>query len=805
MLRDSWLDVRYAFRTLARSPGFTAIAVATLALGIGATSTIFSVVNPVLFEALPYVDPDRLVMVWEREPSGTSSNTGFATFADVRRDSRTLESIAAMSYWTPTLQGDEPERLAGQSVTGDFFRTLGVAPFIGRDFMLAEDAPGQNGATILSHGLWQRRFGSDPAIVGRQISLSGRPYQVVGVMPRDFESLLAPSAQLWRPLGYESSLPFACRTCRHLRAVARVKPGVPLERVVVELNTLSEGYARDYPTQYAVPGMNVIPLHDDLVQDVRPAMLIVFGAVGFVLLVACANVMNLLLGRAVQRQDEFAIRTALGARPARVARQVLTETLLLAFAGAGAGIGLAWLGVRVIAALGPTDIPRLAAVRVDVPVLLATLAMAIGTGLVFGLGPALAVRHAGLHSGLRQAGRGSAAGARRAMRSGLVVAEVALAFALLAGAGLLVRSLDRLLRVDIGFDPDKLLTLEVLASGAAYAEDGDVWAMQERLLEAVRAVPGVQSVALSSQVPLGGNFDGNGVLREDKPPANPEDAPGAQRFAVSPDYLATMRIPVLRGRGFTPADRTGAPPVVLINDAFADSYWSGEDPIGKRVRLGGPGRPYRTIVGIVGDVRHMRLDEDQSSQIYLPESQWLWADTGTILVVRGTVRAEDLIPQVRAAVWSVDRSLAISGVATMDALVRVTTAQRRFALVAFELFAAVALVLAAAGIYGVLAGSVAQRTREFGIRAALGATRSGILSLALGQGVRLAAVGLVIGWAGALGLARVLRGLLYQVAPSDPATLVAVTALLGAVAVSASLGPAWQAARVDPVNTLKAE
>jgi putative ABC transport system permease protein len=805
MFRDIWLDVRYGVRTLRRSPGFTAIVVITLALGIGATSTIFSVVNPVLIEALPYPEPKRLVMVWEREPGGASSNTGYATFADIRRDSRTLASVAAMSYWTPTLQGDEPERLEGQSVTSDFFRTLGVRPFIGRDFTPAEDAPGRNAVTILSYGLWQRRFGGDPSVVGRQTQVSGRLYQVIGVLPREFESLLAPGAQLWRPLGYDLSHDSACRTCRHLRAVARLAARVPLEQAALELNTLSEIYARDYPTQYATPGITLVPLHDDLVQEVRPAMLVVFGAVSFVLLIACANVMNLLLGRAVTRQDEFAIRTALGARPARVARQVLTETMLLALAGAALGVGLAWFGVTAVVALGPADIPRLASVELDRPVLLASLALALTSGLVFGLAPALAVRHADLHAGLRPAGRASGGRSRRALRGGLVVAEVVLAFALLAGAGLLVRSLDRLLGVDVGFDPEQVLALDVQASGPAYAENEPVWAMQERLLEAVRAVPGVATVAHASQVPLGGNFDGSGVRREDRPLPNPEDAPSAQRYAVSPDYLAALRIPVLRGRGFTLADRTDAPPVVLINDAFARAHWPGEDPLGKRVQLGSFNSPQRTIVGIVGDVRHVSLDEPMGFQIYHPENQWPWANTGVTLVVRGAGRPEDLVRPIRQAVWSVDRTLAISGVAPMDALVRGTTAQRRFAMVAFELFALVALVLAAAGIYGVLAGSVAQRTREFGIRAALGATRSGILSLAMRQGLHLATLGLLIGWVGAFALARLLRGLLYEIAPGDPVTLGAVTVVLGGVALAASLGPAWRAARVDPVTSLKTD
>lgn len=805
MFRDLWLDVRYGTRTLVRSPGFTAIAVTTLALGIGATSTMVSVVNPVLFEALPYPEPDRLVMVWEREAGGTRSNTGWATFDDIRRDSRTLESIATMSYWTPILQGDTPERIQGQSVTAEFFRTLGVRTFVGRDFTAVEDAPGQNLVVILSYGLWQRRFGGDPSVVGRQISVSGRPYEVVGVLPRDFESLLAPSAQIWRPLGYDLSHDSACRTCRHLRAVARVRPDVPLERAALELNTLSDRYVRDHPTDYPAPGVNLVPLHENLVQGVRGTLLLVMGAVGFVLLIACANVMNLLLGRAVQRQDEFAIRTALGARPFRVARQVLTETTLLALAGAALGIGVAWFGVTIVVALGPADIPRLSSVTLDLEVLALTLAVAVGSGLLFGVAPALAVRHADLHGGMRPAGRASAGRRRRAVRGGLVVAEVGLAFALLAGAGVLVRSLDRLMQVDAGFDPEHLITMEVQASGPAYAENEVVWVMLDRLLEAVGAVPGVELVAHASQVPLGGNFDGYGVFREDKPPANPADAPYAQRYLVSADYLATMEIHLLRGRGLTPADRTGASPVVLINDAFARGYWPGEDPIGKRVRVGGRDSPYRTIVGIVGDVRHVSLDETLGYQMYVPETQWPWASTGVVLVVRAAAGVEDLIPRMRTAMWSVDRTLAISSVTTMDALVRGTTAQRRFAMVVFELFAAVALVLAAAGIYGVLAASMAHRTREFGIRAALGATRQGILTLAMGQGLRLAGAGLLLGWAGAFALSRTLRGLLYQVTPADPVTLGAVTLILGSVALAAALGPAWRAARVDPAATLKTE
>jgi putative ABC transport system permease protein len=799
-------DGRLAVRGLVREPGVALVSVLTLALGMGATSAIFSVVNPVLFESLPYREPERLVMVWEEERGGTTSNTGYATFADVREDSRSLESVAAMGSWSVTVTGDgRPERLLGQRVTAEFFGTLGARPALGRDFLAEEDGPGAGAVVILSHGLWRRRYGGDPGIVGRSVTLSGDTYEVVGVMPAEFESLLAPEAQLWRPLRYDLSLPYACRTCRHLRAVARLAAGVSVEDADREVDALSAEYVARFPTEFEVAGMRLEPLQEQVVKQARPALRLVLGAAGLVLLIACANVANLLIARAVRRAPEFAVRSALGAGRWRVARQLLVESVILGLAGGAAGLMIALWGLKALVGFAPPELPRLSAVTVDRGVLLFTGLMAVGAGLAFGMLPALLAGRIDLArrigAGLRVAGSRR----RRALRRGLVVSEVALALALAVAAGLLVRSLGRLLDVKTGFEPDGLLTMETQASGPAYDDDAAVWAMQARLLEAVAAVPGVASAALASQIPLGGNFDRWGVRIEEKPLANPSQAPGADRYSVTADYLVTMGIPVLRGRGFTPADRAGAVPVVLINESFAERSWPGEDPLGRRVQLGAPDSPLRTIVGIVGDVRHTGLDAVTGPQIYMPMTQSPFADGMPVLVVRSDADPAALAAPVSEAVWSVDRSLAISRILPAPQLVRMTAARRRFALQIFSAFAIVALLLAGAGIYGVLSGTVAERTREIGVRTALGATRRDVLGLVIGQGMRMAGMGLALGIAIALSATRLLRGLLFGVQPTDPVTVLAVSVILGVVAIAASAAPAWRAARTDPMKTLRGD
>jgi putative ABC transport system permease protein len=799
-------DTRLAIRGLIRGPGFALIAVVTLALGMGATSAIYSVAKPVLFSPLPYRAPERLVMVWEKEASGADSNTGFATFADVRRDARTLESVAAIGYWSVTVTGDgRPERLVGQRVSAGFFPLLGVEPEVGRAFLPEEDSPTARAVVILGHALWKRRFGGDPSVVGRAVTLSGDSYEVVGVLPADFESLLAPEAQVWRPLRYDVSQSWACRTCRHLRAIARLAPGVSLVEAEQELDALSARYVAAHPTEYEVAGMRLEPLREQVVKQARPALRLVLGAAALVLLIACANVANLLFARAVRRAPEFAVRSALGAGRWRIARQMLIESVVLGIAGGVAGLLVALWSVRVLVTFAPPELPRLGVVGVDGGVLLFAGLVAVGGGLLFGVLPAAIAGRTDLLQRMGAGRRVAGARRRRALRAGLVVSEVALALALTAGAGLLVRSLDRLFAVDAGFDPADLLTMELQAAGPEYDDDATVVAMEARLLDAVLAIPGVESAGLVSQLPLGGNFDRWGVRIEDRPLANPSQAPGADRYSISPGYIRAMRIPVLSGRAITEADREGALPVVLINETFAERYWPGEDPIGARVHLGAEDSPWRTIVGVVGDVRHTALDAPLAPQIYLPIRQSPWADTQIALAVRSDGDPGSFADPVRRAVWSADADLAITRVLPAPRLVRASAARRDFALRIFAAFAIVALLLAGAGIFGVLSGVVAERTREIGVRTALGATRANVLGLVVGQGMRIAGLGLVLGVAIALGCARLLRGLLFGVQPDDPATLAAVSAILALVALIACAVPALRAARTDPVRTLRTD
>jgi putative ABC transport system permease protein len=799
-------DLRYGVRQLSRSPGFTALAMLTLALGIGATTAVFSVINPVLLRPLPYPHPERIMTLWERGDDGEESNTGYATFTDVRQLSTSFDGIAALSYWQPTLQGGaEAERIDGQRVTREFFAVLGVRPALGRDFSDAENVRGQHYVVMLSYGLWQRRFGGDRALIGRPITLNGIPYTVVGVMPKTFESLLAPTAQLWAPLAYETSLAWACRTCRHLRMIGRLKGDVDAARSKRELDLISARLVAEHPSDYSAAGMLVVPLQTRLTREVRPVLLAVLGAVGFVLLIACANVSSLLLGRAMQRESEFAIRGALGAGRQRVVRQLLTESVLLALLGGVGGVALAWWGVKGLVALGPASLPRIQAIGIDLGALGFTAAVALTSGLLFGLIPAFATARPDLFAALRPGGRHTGQRSRRMARAILVMGEVALALMLLIGAGLLMRSLRRLLDVDPGFEPRQLLTMEVQTTGPRYEDEDAVRAFFVRAAEAVRVIPGVEQAGWTSQLPLGGNFDRYGVQIEGKPLPNPANAPSADRYAVTPGYLEAMRIPLKRGRTITPDDTRGRPGIVLINETFAKQEWPGGDALGARIQLGGPDAPWRTIVGVVGDVHHVSLDEQQAPQVYLPEVQWLGADGAMVLAVRTKGDAATTAAAVREAIRSVDRDLPILHVATMEQVVANTADQRRFAFVLFQGFALVALLLAAAGIYGVLAGNVTARTREIGIRSALGASRSGLLRLVIRQGLALTATGITAGLLGALLLSRFLSGLLFGVGAQDPLTFVGVVFVLAVVALGACLAPALRATRVSPLEALRSE
>jgi putative ABC transport system permease protein len=803
-------DLRHAARLMRRAPSFTALSVLTLGLGIGATTAVFSIVDPVLFQTLPYPQSHQIMLVNERDADGGPTTTGFATFADVRRESRTLERVAVLGDWAPTISSgvgadaEAAELLMGDRVSWGYFRVFGVQPFLGRDFVAEDDTPATKNVVILSHGLWTRRFASDRAVIGRSILLDGDPMVVVGVMPASFDHVLS-HAQIWRVLGYSAEQPWACRTCRHLSMVARLAPGIARETAAAELDRISHRLVKEYPKEYSAAGMFVTPVQEVVTKAVRPGLLAVLGAAVLLLLIACANVVNLQLTRAVRRSDEFAIRAALGAGRARLAQQLLAEGIVLAALGGAAGVVVARLVLPLLVARLPERLPRIGAIELDLGVLAVTAAVTLGLGMVIGLAPAWHGGRRALSGALRSRG-GFGGPSHRVARAGLVVAEVALALMLLAGAGLVARSLVRLLSVDAGFDPRKLLTLQIQSTGPRYAEHAAVYAYHDRVRESVRALPGVAGVGLATQLPLGGNIDRNGVRAQDKPLENPALAPSGDRYVVSADYMRTMRIPILQGRAFADADAAdSAAPVAIVSAELAARIWPGENALGKRIQLGEANSPWRSVVGVAANVRHSGLDAEVRQQFYVPERQWPWADNQMVLVVRTHGEPAALASAVRRAVTSIDPSQPIARMATMDQVVATSTAQRQLALTLFAAFGIAAVLLAAFGIYGVLAGSVAERTPEIGLRSALGATPADIVAMVLRQGARLAALGVVLGLAGALALTRFLRTLLFGIAPTDPVTLGAVAVVLVAVALAACFVPARRAVRVDPITALRAE
>ena len=800
-------DFRHAARVLAKSPGLAAIAIASLALGIGANTAIFSVVHAVLLRPLAFPHPERLVALEERDREGGASNTSYATYSDWRARNRSLTDVAVASYWSPKLSATpagEAEKLEGLRVTDGFFRVLGVRPSLGRDFLPAEDNKTAGRVAILSDFLWKRRFGADRGIVGKTVWVSDIPFTIVGVLPENFESIFSSnqygSAEIWSPLRYDASLPWACRTCRHLRALGRLKDGVSIEVARAEMDAISRNLLREHPHDYAAAGVLVTRYAEKLTASVKPVLWLILAAVAFVLLIACANVANLLLAHASGRRREIAIRSALGAGRSRIARLFLSEALLLSAAGGMLGTLLSsWL-LQTLLRLAPSQLPRLSSVAIDTPVLLFSCSASLATGLLFGLVPALAMSRRDPQVAMRDGG--GSGRSRSGKTAGLLVAfDAAIALLLLFGAGLLVKSTARLVNVHPGFSAERAIKLEVDLSGPRYKEDAAVVAFYDRVLEGIRALPGVESAGAVSQLPLGGNFDGNGIHLVEHPQANPEDDPSAERFGASADYLRAMRIPVLRGRGFTARDRPDSAPVVLINKTFARLSFPGEDPIGQHIVMGE--RPPKTIVGVVGDVQHAGLDAPPTRQIYVPAAQW--ADNTMVVVVRTSGDASPLAPAVRRAIRSVDPDQPVGHVATLQQVVSESAATRRFSMDLLAGFAALATLLAAIGIFGVVSGSVTSRTREIGIRMALGAQRRSILTLVAGRAVGLTLLGIGAGSLLALVLGRGLRSLLFHVAPSDPLVLVFGAAAMALVSLLASLVPARRATRVDPLTALREE
>jgi putative ABC transport system permease protein len=794
-------DARYAARRLRASPGFTAITILTLALGIGGTTTIFSAVNPILFQPLPYPDADRITTIWEAGRDGSRNSGTFGMYVALQERNRSFGELAVLKAWQPTLTApDQPERFDAQRVSARYFDVLGISPALGRNFERSDDLVNAPNVVILSHALWRRRFAANPSVVGTEVRLDDTIYTVIGVMPRAFENVVAPSAELWTPLKYDMSQGRAWG--HHLRTIGRLRADVTADQATREINGLGQAVLQElHPATYGSEvAFIATSLQDDVTRGVRPALLAILGAMMLVLVMSSVNVTNLLLARGMRRGGEFALRAALGAGHGRLIRQLFTESLLLAGIGGAAGMAASILGVRALVALAPPGLPRIDAIAVDGTVLAFGLGITTIIGLAFGLIPALQAATNDPQHGLHHASPRTQGGHRRT-RGALVVAEVALALVLLVGSGLLLRSLGRLFAVPVGFEASGLLTMQVQTAGHRFDEAGATARFFSEALEAVERVPGVTAAGLTSQLPLSGDLDEYGVHFE----SNPRQGDSVFRYGVSPAYLSTMGIPLRSGRLLGEQDRAGAPLVALVSVSLAKRRFPAQSPIGQRLRIGPADGALYTIVGVVGDVRQVSLALSQSDAVYTTVSQWPRADTAMSLVVRGHGEPAGLAAAVRQAVWSVDKDQPVVRVATMDALLATSAAERRFALILFEAFALAALGLAAAGIYGVLSGSVEERTREIGVRAALGASRGDILMLITGQGLTLTLGGVAIGLLAAVASSQAIGTLLFGVSRLDPLTYSGVVALLLAVSALACWVPAWRAARVDPAITLRAE
>jgi putative ABC transport system permease protein len=805
---EMFQDMRFGLRMLLKTPGFTLIAVVTLALGIGASTAIFSAVNPILFESLPYPHADRITMIWDHGPDGKRQDVTFGTYREIVERTRSFETIAVMRPWQPTMTGpNEAERLEGQRVSASLLHVLGVHPAFGQDFDSSDDRPNGPRAVILSNGLWQRRFGGDQSIIGQQVSLDDNSYTVIGVMPSAFENVLAPSADVWTLLQYDKSLPsFQSREWgHHLRMVGRVRSGAATEQARHELEAIAHDQVPEFPRPRHAAlnnGLIVNSLQDDITGAVRPALLAVFGAVVLLLVIACVNVTNLLLARGAQRRGEFAIRAALGAGRTRMMRQLLTESLLLAVGGGALGMAVAKVGVSALVALSPPGLPRVGAIGLDGSVFAFGLGITALIGLVVGLVPALHASRGELRLGLQLNSRHTV-GAHHLTRRALVVAEVALTLVLLVSAGLLLSGLRRLFSISPGFNSAHLLTMQVQASRRFDKETTNRFFA--RALEAVRQVPGVTEAAFTSQLPFSGDRDEYGVLFEPNPNEEPTGAFSSFRYAVTPDYFETMSIPLLHGRLLDARDVDGAPGTVLISASLAEQKFPGQGAIGKRLHIGRTDVPWYTVVGVVGNVKQASLAVPDSDAVYLTPEQWFFPDQAMTLVVRTRTNAAALGPDIRKVIWSVDKDQPISRLATMDELLAASAGERRFAMILFETFGLVALVLSASGIYGVLSGSVTERTREIGVRLALGAQRRDVLGLILRQGVTLTLSGVGIGLAAAWALTRLLTKLLYGIDPTDRLIFGVVALLLTVVAMLACYLPAHRASKVDPLVALRQE